>query len=316
MKEQMIALEKIRFKENRTHGGEGDIQLLAESIKMNGLINAITVKPEVNGFNEGVAGRRRKRAAAILGWEKIRCNVLEGDEVARADEIDVAENVNRLGMHPLDEAAVFKNLMENGETAEALAKRFDRKVSEIMQRLQLLDLNEDIKAMFKDGYITLLSAAMLKNLSEEGQKEFYRMFKKHQGVIENTYVKSFISNLDHDRLYGFLRDKQCAECKTRTFFSDKNLFPELDDVSENCFNHNCYLQKWDKTLANRIKSLKGNHKTHAETRIIASNDNRFQKIAGNKITIDGIEYKALPYRWDNRAEAKDKGARPCFLIGI
>ena len=324
MREERIELSKLRFSDNRTYGGEGDIKILAEDMKLNDIINPITVKVDEEGIADYVvvAGRRRVSAARLLGWTRIPSRVLEGDETERADEIAGAENINRLGMHPLDEAVIFKKLLDNGDTIEALATRFDRKVSAIWQRVQLLGLDENIKTMFRDGHITLLSAAMLKNLNEDAQKAFHKKFKGHWGmkegaVIEDRYVSTFISNLDHDRLYGFLKDnKQCSECKTRTFYTDKNLFPELNDKDENCFNHACYMEKWDKVLAGRIKSLRAKHKTHSETVLISSNSDRFQKITGNKITIDGVEFKVLPFSYYTHAQPDDKGAQPCFLVGI
>jgi ParB family chromosome partitioning protein len=324
MKEAKIELAGLRFSSNRAYGGEGEIKILAEDIKRNGLINPITVKESKEGFvdlYEVIAGRRRVQAVTLLGWKDIPCRILEGDETERADEIAGSENINRLAMHPLDEATVFNQLLESGRSIEELAKQYDRKKSEIWQRVQLLDLNEDIKTLFRNGNLTLQAAAMLKSVDADGQKAFYKEFKncyevKRGGEIDANDVERFISNIGHDRLYSFLRDKQCAECKTRTFFSDKNLFPELDDVSENCFKHECYMQKWNRVLSGRIKSLKGEHKSHAQADVIATDSDRFQKLAGKKITVDGIDYKVLPYNYTNRAQAKEKDAKPCFVIDI
>lgn len=328
MREEKIELAGLRFSDNRTYGGEGDIKILAEDIKQNGLINPITVKQAPEEVDDGVvcqkiyevvAGRRRIRAVTMLGWKDIPCRVLEGDEIERADEIAGSENINRLAMHPLDEAAIFQKLLENGEAIEALAKRFDRKASEIWQRVQLLSLNEDIKTLFRKGHLSLHSAAMLKSLDDNSQKEFFKQFKNsweiRQGSeIGDHQIRDFISSLGHDRLYGFLKDKDCAKCKTRTYFGDKNLFPELDNVSDSCLNHECYMNKWDLRLLNRIKDLKGEHKSHAAASLILTNDDKFQKLMGAKVTIDGIEYKVLPWRWNTEAKAKDKGAQPCFNI--
>jgi len=323
MREAEIQLSIIYFTSNRTYGGDGEIKILAEDIDRNGLINPITIKesPEKAGKYEVVAGRRRVMAVYLLGWDSIPCRILEGNETERSDEIAGAENINRLAMHPLDEAKIFHQLLESGRSIEDLAKQYDRKVSEIWQRIQLLDLNEDVKTLFRNGHLTLQSAAMIKCLNADAQKEFYKKFKSHRavkegGIIEDCFVKSFISNLDHDKLYGFLRDKQCADCKTRTYFTDTNLFPELNDVSENCFNHECYLQKWQKVLAGRFKSLTGEHKTHAGACLIVANSNDFQKIIGNQTTIEGTGYKVLPYNHFSNANAKDKGAQPCFTVGI
>ena len=322
MNVQPISVEKINSNENRAYGGEGEIGILAEDMKKNGLINAITVRETANAKLAGydiVAGRRRLAAAKLLGWKQIDANILGADEKQSVEDIAGSENINRLAMHPLDEAEIFKRLIESGQTIEELSKRYDRKTSAIWQRIQLLDLNEDIKALFRNGHLSLQSAAMLKSLDAEAQKAFRKEFQKAfkmNWFVEGRFVKQFIFSLGHDKLYGFLRDKQCAECKTRTYFTDKNLFPEMDETDENCFNHECYLQKWEKVLAGRIKSLKGEHKTHAQACLIVSIDEQFRKIVGNKTTIDGAEYKVLPYDYYTNATAKDKGAQPCFNINV
>jgi ParB/RepB/Spo0J family partition protein len=324
MRIEKIKIDAILFASDRKYGGEGEIEILAADMKVNGLINSITLKELPKEVKDGgpkkgyevVAGRRRIMAAILLGWKEISSCILEGDEVNHADEIAASENINRMAKHPLDEAKDFAKMLENGQTIEELAKRYDRKKSAIWQRIQLLDLNEDIKTLFRNGILSLHSAAMLKSLSDDAQKAFYKQYKGAKHEIDDFRITSFISHLGHDELYGFLRDKQCAECKTRTYFTDKNLFPEMDDADENCFNHKCYLEKWEKLLTDRIKSLKGAHKTHAEASLIVSKDDDFQKIIGKNTTVDGVKYNVLPHSWSNDATAKDKGAKPCFVIDI
>jgi ParB/RepB/Spo0J family partition protein len=329
MKEAKIELSKIRFTSNRTHGGEGDLKILAEDIKRNGLINPITVKYKIpnsvgqtepnTGIYEVIAGRRRVLAVTQLGWKDIQCRILEGDENERADEIAGSENINRLSMHPLDEATVFHQLLENGRSIEELAKQYDRKKSEIWQRIQLLDLSDDIKIMFRNGLLSLQSAAMIKSLDAKAQKSFYQKYGKQKSEIEDDQVKNFISHLGHDRLYGFLCDKQCAECKTRTFYSDKNLFPEMDDAEECCFNHECYLNRWQKILANRIFSIMGEHKkTHGNAVLICTEDyhEKLIKIFGKKVTLEKINFTVRKMEYFQKTSANDKEAEPCFIAEI
>ena len=324
MREAEMQLSVLLFTSNRTYGGDGEIKILAEDIARNGLINPITIKhsPGKAGYDV-VAGRRRVMAVQLLGWDSISCRILEGDEEERSDEIAGSENINRLGMHPLDEAAVFAKLLENGRPIEELAKQYDRSVSAIHQRVQLLSLNDDVKTMFRNGSLSLHSAAMLKGLSDKAQEAFCKHFKNHWGVqrgdeIDEYQVREFLSSLGYDHLYQFVKDKQCSECKTRTYFDDKNLFPELNDISDSCLDHNCYVAKRNQAIGKGIKSVKGEHKTHAEASLIipSGNSDEWEKFLGSKVTFDGIEYKVLPWRWNTEAKAKDKGAVPCFEIRI
>ena len=329
MREERIELMGLRFSENRTYGGDGDIKILAEDIKLNGLINPITVKESVDGGNgdpiyavhEVVAGRRRVRAVTMLGWKDIPCRVLEGDEAERAEEIAGSENINRLGMHPLDEAAIFKKLLENGESIEALAKRFDRTVAAIWQRVQLLNLEDDIKMMFRNGSLSLQSAAMLNSLNPEGQSLFYKKFKddftvKQGKELAEWEVSGFISGLNNDRLYKCIMCKQCESCKTRTYFTDTNLFPELSSTYDSCLNHSCYFDKWTRLLENRIKSLKGENQSYAEANLFVSSDNSLRKLFGKSITLNGMEYTVKPDHWETRTKEAGKNTHCCFYIDI
>jgi len=327
MKEKNIELKNIRFTDNRTYGGKGDMQILAEDIKLNGLINPITVKPMVElsdktGVNtyEVVAGRRRTEAVTLLGWNNIPCRILEGAEIERAEEIAGAENINRLGMHPLDEAVIFQKLLEHGETIEELAKRFDRKISEIWQRIQLLELSDDIKSMFRAGFLSLQSAAMLNSLDEEGQALF---FEKNFSVIEDFEngdqlsdyaVEAFISGLNNDILYKFIKDKQCVSCKNRTFYENKTLFPDLEDMNDVCLSHECYLQKWSKVLLAGIKAATKDINTHEAANTIVFNESNFRKILGKSITLNGTEYKIISWSYDIFDDKPKKGAQPCLSI--
>jgi hypothetical protein len=78
------------------------------------------------------------------------------------------------------------------------------------------------------------------------------------------------------------------------------------------------MKKWHTALADRIKSLKGEHKTHAAAALIVSGsyDDKFLKILGTKTNLDGADYTVLPYNWQTEAKAKEAGAQPCFGINI
>ena len=300
------------------------IHILAEDIKQNGLINPITVKlADENGHDvfEVVAGRRRVRAVTMLGWKEIPCRVLEGDEIERADEIAGAENINRLGMHPLDEATIFKKLLENGEAIEALSKRFDRTVSAIWQRVQLLDLNDGIKEFFRNGKIDLHAAAMLKSLDADQQQAFYEKFHKSNRIVDSNIsiwdVKTFISKGRHDKLYKCITGKECAKCARRTFYSNKALFPELDNEADLCLDHECYMENWRRFLSAEFKAIKAKNKSHEDANIIVCANDDLRKIFGKTVTVDGIEFAVVKTDYYDRPDEKpSKGAKPCFKIDM
>jgi len=312
-----VSMEKITGCTNRHYGGEGDIRILAEDMKLNGLINAITLKR--NGESqlyEIVAGRRRVLAAKVLGWQNIRSNILELEEEKLSEAITGSENINRLAMHPLDEAAFFKKLLENGETLENMAKRYDRTKAAIWQRIQLLDLNDGIKEMFREGKISLHSAAMLKSLDEGQQVNFIQEYKD-EDEAEDWDVQSYISNVHHDKLYKCVAGKKCSTCKTRTYFSDKELFPELHGENDVCLAHECYMERWKELLQARIKKIKEEHPEHKEANILLIDNNSIRKIFGKSVSLqDGVEYavKQFQYGCTVSADKNDKDFLPCFEL--
>jgi ParB family chromosome partitioning protein len=326
MKEEKLELAGLRFSSNRAYGGEGDIQILAEDIKRNGLINPITVKPfpeeAVAGQTayEVIAGRRRVQAVTLLGWKDIPSRILEGDEIDRAGEIAGSENINRMAMHPLDEAAVFFKLIESGRPIEELAKQYDRSVSAIWQRIQLLGLSDDIKTLFRNDNLSLYAAAMLKSLDEKGQEAFYNKFKDSYYVKENKEIpiqeiRSFLSSRLNNKLFRFIVTKECGGCLKRTFYDDKGLFPELNGADDSCLDNDCYLKRWNTLIAAKIKNFKKASPTHAGSVILAV-DSVLKKWLGKSPIFDGTSYEVRSAGYNETTKEPGKNDMPCIRIQL
>ena len=343
MKRMIVAMDRIIVTTNRQYGGEGDIRILAEDMAVNGLINPITLRDVTEQYKgvpipggeyfEIVAGRRRHAAAKLLGWTEIESYALEEGEKEKADAISASENINRLAMHPLDEAEIFRRLIERGETAESLAKRYDRTKAGIWQRVQLLDLSEGIKELFRQGKISLHAAAMLKSLDAQQQDAFCVYFKKtpmskmwEKSGMSDEDVKEFIAETNGDKLHKCVAGAECQNCKKRTYYSDKELFPELGgNTGDACLDHECYADKWRKLLSSRIRSVKGEHKGHVNTNILVTDSEELKKIFGKSVTLEtpgaggfSMEYslKLVKYYSNVTADKAEQGALPCLVIGL
>jgi ParB/RepB/Spo0J family partition protein len=324
MKEEILGLAGLRFSSNRNYGGEGDIQILADDIKRNGIINPITVKAIREGADAGcydvIAGRRRLRAVTLLGWKDIPCRILEGDEADRAEEIAGSENINRMAMHPLDEAIVFSKLIESGRPIEELAKQYDRSVSAIWQRIQLLDLGDDVKTMFRNGNLSLHAAAMLKSLDKKGQQDFYKKFKDSYYVEEEKEipiheVRGYLSSRLNNKLFKFIVVKECEACQKRTFYSDKGLFPELKDSDDSCLDSECYLKRWNALIAAKIKRCKKASPAHADTVILAV-DGKLKKWLGKNPAFDGTSYEIRSAGYGETTNEPGKNDVPCIRVEL
>ncbi|GLR77497.1 ParB/RepB/Spo0J family partition protein (plasmid) [Azospirillum oryzae] len=136
-----------------------DVQSMAADIKARGLLqNLIVIPTEADDDTfEVVGGGRRLAALELLrtkgeidGTYAVDCAVREADE---AEEVSLAENVQRVNMTPVDEYRAFAALLEQGKTAENIAIRFGLPVRAVQQRLKLGRLSPRLLDLFRDGKI-------------------------------------------------------------------------------------------------------------------------------------------------------------------
>jgi ParB/RepB/Spo0J family partition protein len=260
-----IAVNAVKYECNRTYGGHGDIDSLTESIKKVGLINPIRVY-EQEGFFVLIAGRRRIEAVKKLGWDAIPAIVEDTDDTAET-EIALAENVNRLEMHPLDEAAAFKKMLDSGVAIAEVAARYDRSVSGIYQRARLTRLVDEIKDWFRAGKITLSMAAALSSLDEEQQRQFYQE-KKKASSFSAYHINEFLQRIQHCRLESWFMDKSCETCKSRTYNTDPQLFDDYKVYKDVCFNESCWMDHWKMYLGKNIGTVREQHPETAAAHIL------------------------------------------------
>ncbi len=140
---------------------------LSESIKKNGLIQPIAVRPNKSesGKYEIVAGERRWLAAQRAGLHEIPVNILELSDVESL-EVAIVENIQRDDLNPVEEALGYKKLLEEFKyDHESISKLMSKSRSYISNTLRLLTLPEDVLAMIKEGTLTTGQARPLIGLS-------------------------------------------------------------------------------------------------------------------------------------------------------
>jgi len=115
------------------------LQALAEDIRQNGLINAVTVRPKGKSKYELVAGERRLRAFRLLGRVTIPAKVRELTDEQVLD-IMLAENLQRVDLNPIEEAHHLKRVLEVGKlTQTELGRRVGKSQEWVSQRLRLAE---------------------------------------------------------------------------------------------------------------------------------------------------------------------------------
>jgi ParB family chromosome partitioning protein len=155
---QKLAVSQIRPNpfQPRKDFSPSELDELAGSIEENGLLQPLLVRPASGGRSgwELVAGERRLRAVAKLGWTEVPAMVREVDDRTLL-VLALVENLQREALGPLEEAAGFQTLSETfgltqGEIAEAVGK--DR--STVANSLRLLRLPPSIRKLLLNGSLT------------------------------------------------------------------------------------------------------------------------------------------------------------------
>ena len=137
----------------RKNFSEEAIAALADSIRQYGMLQPILVRPYGMVY-QIVAGERRWRAANLLELEEVPVIIKEFSD-QETMQIALIENLVREDLTPLEEAAGFRDLMEQyGMTQVEVAKSVGRSRSAVANALRLLQLPEEIRQMLETGSIT------------------------------------------------------------------------------------------------------------------------------------------------------------------
>ena len=160
----------------RTFFDDDAINELAESIKENGLIQPIVVRPIDNDKYEIVAGERRYRACHRALLENVPCIIQNYDDMHLA-QVALIENIQREDLTPIEEAKAYKMMLEEYNlTQTQIAEQVGKKQSTIANKLRLLNLPIEIQDALLERKITERHARAL--LSVEDSKTQISTMKK------------------------------------------------------------------------------------------------------------------------------------------
>ena len=150
---------------------EEELEGLAVSIADLGLLQPIIVRPTDDGRYELVAGERRLRAARMAGLDRLPVVVRHTDDADLLKEA-VVENIHRVQLNPLEEAAAYRQLLEDfGFTQEELAAKLGRSRPSISNTLRLLSLPPAVQRRVAAGVVSAGHAKALLALSDPTVQE-------------------------------------------------------------------------------------------------------------------------------------------------
>lgn len=172
----------------RVHFDDETLSGLAASIIEVGVLQPIVVRPgEPEGTYVLIAGERRLRAAALAGLPTIPAVIRSAESDERYLSEALIENVQRKDLSPLEEAAAYRNLLEDfGMTHEQVAGRVGKSRSAVTNTLRLLQLPAPIQGMLEREELSAGHARALLSLDDEA----YAVHIARRAVAEGWSVRT------------------------------------------------------------------------------------------------------------------------------
>ena len=153
----------------RVHFEPESLQELAESIKAQGVVQPIVVRPISAGRFELIAGERRWRASQLAGLHEIPAVVKDLNDQAAA-AVSLIENIQRENLNPLEESRALQRLIDEFDmTHQQVAETVSRSRTTVTNLLRLRDLNEDVKLLVDERKIDMGHARALLALTGHEQ---------------------------------------------------------------------------------------------------------------------------------------------------
>lgn len=228
---------------------------LAESIRTNGLIQPITVRPNSEGF-EIVAGARRFRAAQLAEMFSLPARIVAIND-AQALEWQLVENSQRVDVHPYEEAQGFQRLLDMpGYDVATLVEKSGKSAAHVYARLSLLQLIPAVAEAFSKEHITASHANLLARLPQEAQanayqqcwrkdwadKEPHLLPAKHLSAWIQTNLYLSLAEAPFDKEHTTLNPPAgaCVTCPRRSGFNT-TLFADVQ--GDQCLDAPCFHAK-------------------------------------------------------------------------
>ena len=188
--EELIDLDLDLIETNseqpRTRFTDENLEELAQSIRVNGIVQPIVVRRKGNGY-QIVAGERRWRAAQRAGLQKVPAVVKDVTD-EKLLELALVENIQRQELNAIEEAKAYKNLINTvGLTQEMVAERVGKNRTVITTSLRLLKLPDEIQKLIEEEKISAGHGRALLMIDDlEAQKRIARTVMEMSLSVRET----------------------------------------------------------------------------------------------------------------------------------
>ncbi len=174
----------------RTHFEENALQELADSIRLHGIIQPVTVRKMGYDKYQLISGERRFRASQLAGLAEIPAYIRIANDQAML-EMALVENVQRENLDPIEIAISYKRLIDECSlTQEAVSEKVSKQRSTVTNYLRLLKLPEEIQLGLREQQISMGHARALIGIEQ----------KPTQLAIFNNIIEQDLSVRDTEEL--------------------------------------------------------------------------------------------------------------------
>ena len=253
-----VALSKITassFNPRKTFA-ENQLRELADSILQVGVLQPILLRPKGKTY-EIVCGERRFRACVLAGLKTIPTIVREMSD-DEALELSITENLQRIDIKPIEEAAGFITLLETKKyDYPALAKRIGKSEAYVRNRVKLNDLIPKIAEMIDGEEINIGTGLIIATYPEDIQHDVFNEHLRSKGYswwgnLSTTEFKRSMENAYSLLLENYYFDTSaCLNCPNNT--NTYNIFPT--DSQGKCTNRPCLIDRNSGYLINESVRL-------------------------------------------------------------
>jgi len=195
LKELDVDLIQRGIYQPRVHFDDDALIELADSIKAQGVVQPIVVRPIAAGRYEIIAGERRWRATQLAGLQKIPAVIKEIDDKTTA-AVSLIENIQREDLNPIEESRALQRLIDEfGLTHQECADTVGRSRASVSNLLRLQDLREEVKNFLDKGEIEMGHARCLLSLNADQQLHVaQQVIKKGMSVRETEAMARRLLN--------------------------------------------------------------------------------------------------------------------------
>ncbi len=308
----MVALANVQPSNYnpRKNFDEASLAELSESIRQQGVLQPIGVRPIEDNRFEIVFGERRYRASLMAELEEIPAIVMEiSDEVA--EEMAVTENLQRKDVTPIEEANAYQKLIDSGRhDVQSLAVQFGKNESYIRTRLKFVSLMPEIAQLLEQDEITISVASEICCYGEDVQKDVYDKHLK-EGVQYNSWrgmkASDVARNIERQYttdLERYAFDKTlCLSCPHNT----NNMMLFCEGGCGNCANRTCLAEMNAAYLTEKaVRLMEERPEVSLCYESFNSNEAVVERLTAMGYEVESLNYYAKAYPEQPEAPRKDE----------